>query len=178
MEIRSRETGENSRRPQVRTTKEGKQYPKPREYGKTSKPAFNKKPGGYDGVRTHKKKIVPDFDSLATLIDDIIDESLTKIFEIHGENLMNATIHVDKTADNYINQLVLTKMEDGEAVKDRGLNIYMVTNIKICYTAIIITNREMDGHRILFNHISANPTAAIKKYLPNIVETLSNILMK
>ena len=74
--------------------------------------------------------------------------------------------------------LTLSFALSNEILNEKVLNFLVIQDIKTRDIATIITTGEKEGMRILYKSITKYPIPSINKYLPNIISSSIDILIK
>lgn len=120
-----------------------------------------------------KTTISPNIGEIDKIIDGIIRDFWNDKIDQSKFTMSSSTTITPKNTDAMSKSIVFINKETNT---ERGINIFAVQNIKSGQIAVIISNGEEHGSKIVFNNISKNPIPAINRYLPNIFDSTIRLL--
>lgn len=117
--------------------------------------------------------ISPNIGEIDKIIDKITRDFWNNKVDQSKFTMSSSTTISPKNSDAMSKSIIFINKETSI---ERGINVFAVQNIKSGQIAVIISNGEEHGSKIVFNNISKNPIPAINRYLPNIFDSTIRLL--
>ena len=132
------------------------------------------KHSGWETVDSSSRiTISPNIGEIDKIIDKITRDFWNNKVDQSKFTMSSSTTISPKNSDAMSKSIIFINKETSI---ERGINVFAVQNIKSGQIAVIISNGEEHGSKIVFNNISKNPIPAINRYLPNIFDSTIHLL--